>query len=255
MKFSDAVHDLEEKLLKKIEPLHPILRNTVVTLVLFLLGLPGYLVANASINIDSAPSFGFWLDERIPFIPWTVAVYDWVYVIIFFPIFIVKDLDLIRHAAKAFLFGIFVSIFFFTVLPAKIERPVIPKPANFIDWWVWINYTIDRPTTLFPSMHVSNAILTAMTVLSFSKRAGYPILLLAVLISLSTLTMKQHFAADVIGGAVLAAVSYRIFLWPYVKETVSRRSEMLLPASYALIVPAGGLCATFVLYCIYRIVK
>ncbi|HNI95488.1 MAG TPA: hypothetical protein PL169_05445, partial [Leptospiraceae bacterium] len=126
MKFSDAVHDLEEKLLKKIEPLHPILRNTVVTLVLFLLGLPGYLVANASINIDSAPSFGFWLDERIPFIPWTVAVYDWVYVIIFFPIFIVKDLDLIRHAAKAFLFGIFVSIFFFTVLSAKIERPVIP---------------------------------------------------------------------------------------------------------------------------------
>lgn len=256
MKFLDLIYETEDRLIKKIEPFHPILRNTIVTLVLFLLGLPGYLAVNALIGIENAPSLDSGLEEKIPFLPWTVSIYDWVYVIIFLPIFTVRDVGLIRAASKAFLFGIFVSLVFFIFLPMKIERPVIPKPENFMDWWLWINYTIDRPTTLFPSMHVSNAILTALVILPWAKKRGTAALIGALTISFTTLTIRQHFIADVIGGFLLALISYRIFLYPYVKKTASmKKEEVLLPPFYALTVPAGGLGATFILYCIYLILK
>ena len=236
-----------------LQTLPPLIRNSIVTCFLFTIALPGYMVISYTVDTSNSPSLAFFLDDKIPFIPWTIAIYDWIYIIIFIPLFTVKDIHLLKAVAKAFTFVILISLSVFILFPVKIERPELTNPKNFFEWWVWINYTLDKPTALFPSMHVSNAILSALVTVHWSKKIGFPALLLSFAISISTLTVKQHFIADVIAGCILAVTSYYLFIKPYINNsTNSNREEVLLSEKFYLIIPLLGFLATGILFLVYN---
>ncbi len=73
--------------------------------------------------------------------------------------------------------------------------------------WRWL-YSVDTPANALPSLHVANTCLAAVRLrrLGGAWRIIAPIW--AVLIVASTLTTKQHYAIDIAGGMVLAAVSF-----------------------------------------------
>ncbi len=238
--------------IEKINSLHPLIRNAIMTCFLFLIALPGYMVISYTIDITNSPSLSVALDDKIPFIPWTIAIYDWIYIIIFIPLFTVRDIHLLKAIAKAFTFVILISLCVFVIFPVKIERPELTNPKDFFEWWVWINYTLDKPTALFPSMHVSNAILSALVTVHWLKKIGIPALLLSFAISISTLTVKQHFIADVIAGCILAVTSYYLFIKPYINNSSNlTKEEILLPEKFTLIVPLLGFFGTGILYIVY----
>jgi membrane-associated phospholipid phosphatase len=62
----------------------------------------------------------------------------------------------------------------------------------------------DPATNTFPSLHVANSLLCTAAL----HRAGHPawrgVAVLAACIAVSVLLVKQHWIADVLGGAVLA---------------------------------------------------
>lgn len=80
--------------------------------------------------------------------------------------------------------------------------------------------------TSFPSFHVGWAILSAQA-LWRSRVLRYPALVMAGLIILSTLTAGEHYALDVIGGAVVAIVSgWLADKWQHVRfNRLSLRSK------------------------------
>jgi membrane-associated phospholipid phosphatase len=238
--------------IEKLKKRSPITRNFIMASLLFFIALPGYLLINAFRSTENAFNLGLSLDNKIPFLPWTISIYYWIYILIFLPIFTIRDFELFISVAKAYLFGIMISLFTFLVFPVTIQRPELINPKNFFEWWVWINYTIDKPTALFPSMHVSNAILSALAVFHWSKKIGYPALLFSIMICLSTLTVKQHFIVDVIAGFILAISAYWLFIIPYIRKVEHLdKKEILLQEGLSLLVPMIGFVLTGILYGFY----
>ncbi len=72
---------------------------------------------------------------------------------------------------------------------------------------------IDLPGNTFPSVHVGHAFLLALMLApELPEEEGEARILWAILISLSTLTTKQHYLVDIAGGIVVAeTVAGRIF--------------------------------------------
>ena len=67
----------------------------------------------------------------------------------------------------------------------------------------WVQH-VDPPGNVFPSLHVAHTSMLAFLLLRDRPRLGLVALVMATLLALSTLTTKQHFIADVLGGYTLA---------------------------------------------------
>ncbi len=97
-----------------------------------------------------------------------------------------------------------VAYFLYVVMPTRIVRPPVPENSRF-SGIIKAIYEWDRPTNLFPSLHVANTVVIALFLLPLA-----PILfsLWAVSIVLSTLFTKQHYLPDVLGGLILSLSVY-----------------------------------------------
>ena len=100
----------------------------------------------------------------------------------------------------------------FVVLPTEIIRPEICA-TDFCSRLVAATYAFDVPTNIFPSMHcmMSYIIFRGVTVSPMYKKpysvgAG----ILTLLISVSTLFVKQHYLPDVISGLVFGEISFQL---------------------------------------------
>ena len=237
-----------------LENYPPVVRNSIVGFVVFLLAFPAYMLANYYTSMERAITLNTSIDHIFPFIPETVVIYAWVYVFLFLPVFVIRDFDFFLQVAKAFLFIAAVSVTIFVLFPVKMNRPSGIDQSKFLQWGVALNYLIDRPLNCFPSMHVSNAFMASFAVLHFSKRIGLSALLVALLISISTLTLKQHYLADVFGGLVIAIAADYIFLRKYIAYTKEKhlgKKEVLMPpwnALYVVLIYAMFVFSMFLLY-------
>jgi membrane-associated phospholipid phosphatase len=69
---------------------------------------------------------------------------------------------------------------------------------------------VDSPWNCFPSVHVSITSLVVMAVWRCRRRWGVVYACWTLLIVVSTLTTKQHYALDILGGMAMAAMVYLI---------------------------------------------
>jgi membrane-associated phospholipid phosphatase len=97
-------------------------------------------------------------------------------------------------------------------------------------------YWVDRGDNLFPSIHCSMSWLCWLWV---RGRKDVPLqwrvlsLVIAVAICISTLTTRQHVFVDIIGGIVLAEVSYALANIPRVRGVYTRFMNRILTTLYA----------------------
>ena len=68
------------------------------------------------------------------------------------------------------------------------------------------HYGLNRPLTAFPSLHVSDSVCVSYYLGRVRVQQVWLWLTCAFLISISTLLVKEHYIADVIGGLVLGVV-------------------------------------------------
>ena len=105
-----------------------------------------------------------------------------------------------------------VCFLLFLLIPTTNVRPEITGKSVW-DALMKLLYSIDAADNLFPSIHCLNSWLCWIGVRKNREIPAayrYFSLVVAVAVCISTLTTKQHVIADVIGGVLLAELSYLI---------------------------------------------
>ena len=92
-------------------------------------------------------------------------------------------------------------------------------------------YSVDTPDNLFPSLHCMISWLCWAGIrgdrdVSFRVRAAA--LLMALLVCVSTLTVRQHVIADVIAGIVLAEIAYLLAGVPALRGAYGRLADRIV---------------------------
>lgn len=70
-----------------------------------------------------------------------------------------------------------------------------------------------RGYNVFPSLHVANSVLVAWVFFRYRSPLAWPVLLLAVFVSASTVLVKAHYLLDILGGIGLAWIAVRLAWW------------------------------------------
>lgn len=143
------------------------------------------------------------VDHWIPFWPWTLVIYYSMY-LLFLTAAWFSDRETFVRGIAALLVLSALSFVSFAVLTSHYPRP---DPAT-IESPLWRGmfealFAADSPANTFPSLHVGCSTIAAMMLTRGRPRFRW-FWLWAGAISLSTLTVKQHYVLDVVGGVALA---------------------------------------------------
>lgn len=85
---------------------------------------------------------------------------------------------------------------------------VYPRAGRAGHWAIGIIWSADRPTNAFPSLHVALSSYLAFAVWRMRRRIwGASLLVWAVAIAVSTLTVKQHYVLDSLAGMAVAFIA------------------------------------------------
>ena len=159
------------------------------------------------------------LDDHIPFLPWTIFLYSSVYTAAAYPLFAVRCPRLFRRTVTAYILILVIHLVFFVAYPVAgwDFRPDVTGMTvdSFAAWGVRLTFFVDPPTNLFPSQHVSMAVI-AMPV-AWRARAAARLALLPIVIGIcvSIATVKQHYVIDGVAGIALAVLIYWVIVRPY----------------------------------------
>ncbi len=172
-------------------------------------------------RVDAAASHTLRLaiDDRIPFLPWTVYLYSWVYTSMLYPLFVVRCPRLFRRTVEAYALTIGVSLATWALFPVTAVgfRPEIASLDTSVahGWGVALTYFVDPPHNLFPSLHLAAAMLAVLV--AWKARPLFALCALPVVlgVAISISTMKQHYVLDGVASLVVVAVVYRLRLAPY----------------------------------------
>lgn len=161
------------------------------------------------------------LDLAIPFLPWTVWIYLSPFALVAVEFWHLKDTAALNRLVYALALAIVLSAAVFVVYPTQLARGPF-HAAGLTGLAFRLLYGVDTPCNCLPSLHVSSAFVLALG-LREERRGLFAFgLVMAALISLSTLTMKQHYVADVVGGLLVAVFCHAVTR-PLVPERVGER--------------------------------
>jgi membrane-associated phospholipid phosphatase len=154
--------------------------------------------------------FRFALDERIPFRPGWVWIYNGLY----FPVILAVNLLVdspraFTHLAVSYLLLLLFQMAFFLWFPV-VTPPAWRDAAGGSTWserFLELVRRIDARSNSFPSMHASVAMLTA---LHLASSIGPWAFAFPTLIGLSCLYTKQHYVVDIPAGVLLGWLTFQI---------------------------------------------
>ena len=154
------------------------------------------------------------LDSRIPYLPWTVLIYVYVYKGIW--LLTVFTYPKTESGVRE-LFQLYNSLFILTfaacvvfiVCPAEMTLRAATEYQNSSTLLHEYNLYIrewDRPFNTWPSLHIAWILLIILVVTRWLGRRRWTVLLWIAwtAMAISTLTTKQHFIWDLITGSLLA---------------------------------------------------
>lgn len=190
-----------------------------------IVNIPCYVLVNHYVASQGVSHPVAWaLDYQIPFLPAFSIFYALVYV---FPVicflFIWDSYPLIKAAFKAFLAMGLICLTCFVIYPVEFQlRPEMAAPYGFFEQLVRFFYWADSPPfNCLPSLHVAGAFMSARMVWLHRRKLGYWFFGIAVMITLSTLFIRQHYLIDVFGGLAVYGLVGALFL---PKEVVRREN-------------------------------
>lgn len=155
-----------------------------------------------------------WIDRSTPFLPWTFLIYTSDYILIFLAIALTTDRVHFHLLARRAFLALFIGGAFFYLWPTLYLRPEYPvSPSAIVNWIMACVQAMDAPTNCFPSMHVAFTGLGAWS-LRYRGRTTYAIFSFwSLLVFLSVLTTKQHYAWDIVGGLLVIVAACNLDNW------------------------------------------
>lgn len=155
------------------------------------------------------------LDRAIPFWPASGLVYFGAFVFLIAAFLTLRDRAEATRFLYASLLAQVIGMLVFLVWPTAYPREAFPLPGSASALGAALVHYVratDAPVNCLPSLHVCTATLCALA-LRGSRWFGAG-LGIAVLCAASTLTFKQHYVVDVIGGALLGFAAWWVcFRW------------------------------------------
>lgn len=154
------------------------------------------------------------IDRNVPFMPYSMWIYISDYVFFFVAFFVAKDILTLNKYLYALFFLLIATVIVFILFPTTYPRDLYPLPGD-LDPLTFYSFNmlriLDSPASCLPSHHVSSCFLTSFIYLHDQKEK-FPLFFgWATLIAISTLTTKQHYFVDVVGGFGMASISYWVF--------------------------------------------
>lgn len=194
----------KKRILRTLLP--PVFAVTVNCMVYW--GAPFLTVGRTAYNLSGN------LDDLVPFLPPFIIVYFGCYIfwVINYLLIAAQDDEHRYRFFTADLYSRLICLVIFVVFPTTNTRPELVGS----DLWtqaVRVLYEIDKPTNLFPSIHCLVSWFCCVGLRGCDRIPGWYKWLskvLAVLVFVSTLALRQHVLVDVIGGVLLAEVCWYI---------------------------------------------
>lgn len=179
-----------------------------------------------------------YIDTIIPFNKFFIVPYIfwYLYVAFFLFYFAVKDSRRYYSLLAAVNTGMIICYIIYYFFPTIIIRPIAQDKDIFS---ILINgiYAHDKPYNCFPSIHVFDSVLFAVYINRYKETRLTTKLIstiVALLITLSTLFIKQHYFYDAIGGIALAYAIYAVYNYKgiidsikYIMDRISIRIKKL----------------------------
>lgn len=153
------------------------------------------------------------LDRFIPFCEWFLIPYClWYPLLILTAVYLMKrDVPAYRRYMHFLAATFFLSELIWLLFPnGQSLRPAVMPRDNILTAAVAAIYHTDTCTNVFPSVHVVGSIGAMLAVWDCGvlrcdhKRICWAVSILAILICLSTLFIKQHAVLDVVSGLLLS---------------------------------------------------
>jgi|GEM_PF-2963310 len=144
------------------------------------------------------------VDKYVPFVPGAVVIYLSFFLLLPFCALIIPD-DQFKVTLRASSTAALIAFAVYILYPT--EHAAHPLGVIESGWLVRVYqcvHMIDRRTNCFPSLHVALSIIIAIGVTRSRPQLGFPVWVVATGIIISSVLTKQHYAADTIGGMVLA---------------------------------------------------
>ena len=185
-----------------------------VGVALYLFAIVTYLSSNHIHIFEPQQLPMSWVDQAVPFIPWTVWIYISEY-FLFGSVFILtrNSANLSRYV-YSFFFLQATSVLIFWVWPTTFPRGDFPlgEGVDPLTYWMFDSLrSMDSPANCAPSLHVSCCYLSAFNFLNEQKKKFPFFFIWATAVAAATLTTKQHYLIDVVLGFIMAVAFYWIF--------------------------------------------
>ncbi len=186
--------------------------------------LPVYIAWFSSLEHEVTTKTGYHIlhtriDDMIPFCEYFVVPYFlwFAYIVIGGLYFLLKNKD-DYYRLCAFLFsGMTVYLIICSIFPNGTDfRPAVDAGKNVFTRLVAWLYQTDTCTNVFPSIHAYNSIGMHIAIsrsreierLRFGRQIKAVSFILALMICLATLFLKQHSVLDVSGAVIMASIVY-----------------------------------------------
>jgi len=186
-----------------------------VMLIFYLGWLLAFEIVGYYASTQPARDFTTFLDQKIPLIP----EFIWFYVSCYFlPVFFLiakADWHRFNRMLLSFVIANLSAFLVYLIFPTTFSKPQIGR--GLCEWILSLHYAADfQPVSNnMPSMHVTFAwlIYLAYRGQKTNRFIHHAIVLLAVMITISTLFVKQHVVVDVVMGLLWA-----LWAWPVAKH-------------------------------------
>jgi membrane-associated phospholipid phosphatase len=143
------------------------------------------------------------IDNAIPLIHWTLWIYFSHFLFLPVAIYQLKDRANFSGVIYSMILATAFSSAMFLLYPTAIPRAPF-QIGGLTNAAAHLLYFVDLPTNCFPSLHVSLSYLAAFGFLHENRKLFPFAFFWATIISASTMTIKQHYFVDVVGGLVVA---------------------------------------------------
>lgn len=170
------------------------------------------------------------LDDVIPFCEYFIIPYMlwFVFIAITVAYFFFTNVKEFYKCIGLLYLGMTISLVIYTLYPnEQLLRPAVFSHTNLFTSLVQFIYNTDTCTNVCPSIHVLNSICVFASIMECPRLRAHKWIthssgLLATLICMSTVFLKQHSMIDVLCGAALAIGLYAcVYRINYAKLTVA----------------------------------
>ena len=152
------------------------------------------------------------LDSRIPYLPWTLRIYLSLFIVYLLPVVTYPKTETGASELLELYWGLIVitlvACVIFVLCPAEISRQAVRdhKGLSEVHAGVLGMHAMSPPFNTWPSLHVAQSGLIFLMLARWLARRHWGVLFCGawVGLSVSTLTIKEHFIWDVMTGSLLA---------------------------------------------------